>query len=56
MLQRIATSLRFRFVARQSEIERQASAIPYAVIDGQVAVLLITSARARAAGSFRRVD
>ncbi len=45
MLQRLATSLRFRFVARQSEIERQAGAIPYAVIDGQVAVLLVTSRR-----------
>lgn len=45
MLQRIATSLRFRFVARQSAIERQAGAIPYALVDGQVAVLLITSRR-----------
>jgi len=45
MLQRIATSLRFRFVARQSEIERQAGAIPYSLVDGQVAVLLITSRR-----------
>lgn len=45
MLQRFATSLRFRFVARQSAIERQAGVIPYAVIDGKVAVLLITSRR-----------
>lgn len=45
MLQRLATSLRFRFVAGQSEIERQAGAIPYAVVDGQVAVLLVTSRR-----------
>lgn len=45
MLERLATSLRFRFVARQSTIERQAGAIPYSVIDGQVAVLLVTSRR-----------
>lgn len=45
MLQRLATSLRFRFVARQSEIERQAGAIPYAIVEGQVAVLLVTSRR-----------
>lgn len=45
MLQRLATSLRFYFVARQSEIERQAGAIPYSIVDGQVAVLLVTSRR-----------
>ncbi|MEQ8267632.1 MAG: NUDIX hydrolase [Parvibaculum sp.] len=45
MLERLVTTLRFRFVARQSAIERQAGAIPYAVIDGQVAVLLVTSRR-----------
>lgn len=45
MLQRLATSLRFRFVARQSAIERQAGAIPYAIVDGQLAVLLVTSRR-----------
>lgn len=47
MLQRLATSLRFRLVARQSKIERQAGAIPYAVVDGQIAVLLITSRSGR---------
>ena len=45
MLQRLVTSLRFRFVAHQSEIERQAGAIPYAVAGRQVAVLLVTSRR-----------
>ena len=45
MLQRLVTSVRFRFVARQSSIERQAGAIPYSLVDGQVAVLLITSRR-----------
>lgn len=47
MLQRLATSLRFRLVARQSKIERQAGAIPYVVVDGQIAVLLITSRSGR---------
>ncbi|MDP1627494.1 NUDIX hydrolase [Parvibaculum sp.] len=45
MLERLATKLRFRFVARQSAIERQAGAIPYSLVDGQVAVLLVTSRR-----------
>lgn len=45
MLQRLVTSLRFRLVARQSEIERQAGSIPYAVVNGQIAVLLVTSRR-----------
>lgn len=45
MLERLATTLRFRFVARQSTIERQAGAIPYSLIDGQIAVLLVTSRR-----------
>ncbi|PKP77067.1 MAG: hypothetical protein CVT81_11535 [Alphaproteobacteria bacterium HGW-Alphaproteobacteria-3] len=45
MFERLATSLRFRFVARQSAIERQAGAIPYTIVDGQLAVLLVTSRR-----------
>ncbi len=45
MLERLATTLPFRFVARQSVIERQAGAIPYSLVDGQVAVLLVTSRR-----------
>tara|TARA_R110002110_G_scaffold79732_14_gene208098 strand:- start:5244 stop:5705 length:462 start_codon:yes stop_codon:yes gene_type:complete len=45
MLHRIATAFRTRLSARRPATERQAGAIPYAVVDGQVAVLLVTSRR-----------
>lgn len=45
MLHRIATAFRTRLSARRPAAERQAGAIPYALVDGQFAVLLITSRR-----------